>query len=105
MVGAVRISNGRTEKSSFIIIDAQSVKNTDTAEKKGYDAGKKVSGIKQHIAVDMQGMPHFIHITTADVGDRAGALEAVDKAGDTLENVINALVHGGYILVQLYNFR
>ena len=33
-----------------MIIDAQSVKNTDTAKNKGYDAGKKVSGIKRHIA-------------------------------------------------------
>ncbi|GKT24859.1 hypothetical protein AVHM3334_16095 [Acidovorax sp. SUPP3334] len=28
------------------------MKNTDTAALKGYDAGKKVSGIKRHIAVD-----------------------------------------------------
>ena len=28
-----------------LIVDAQSVKNTDTAGSKGYDAGKKVSGI------------------------------------------------------------
>ena len=33
-----------------MIVDAQSVKNTDTAKNKGYDAGKKVSGIKRHIA-------------------------------------------------------
>ena len=32
----------------------------DTAEQKGYDAGKKVSGIKRHIAVDTQGLPHAI---------------------------------------------
>jgi transposase len=30
-----------------LIVDAQSVKNTDTAGHKGYDAGKKVSGIKR----------------------------------------------------------
>jgi hypothetical protein len=40
--------------TSFLIVDAQSVKNTDSAEQKGYDAGKKVSGIKRHIAVDTQ---------------------------------------------------
>ena len=51
-VGAVRQSNGRKERTSFGIVDAQSVKNTDRAENKGYDAGKKVSGIKRHIAVD-----------------------------------------------------
>jgi transposase len=34
--------------TSFLIVDAQSVKNTDSAELKGYDAGKKVSGIKRN---------------------------------------------------------
>ncbi|OWB29795.1 IS5 family transposase, partial [Xanthomonas oryzae pv. oryzicola] len=38
-----------------MIVDAQSVKNSDTADQKGDDAGKKVSGIKRHIAVDTQG--------------------------------------------------
>jgi len=31
---------------------------------------KKVSGIKRHIAVDTQGLPHAIEVTTADVTDR-----------------------------------
>ena len=53
-------------------MDAQSVKNTDTAGSKGYDAGKKVSGIKRHIAVDTQGLPHAIAVTTAEVTDRKG---------------------------------
>jgi len=48
-----------------LIIDAQSVKNADTASQKGYDAGKKVSGIKRHLAVDTQGLPHGIWVTTA----------------------------------------
>ena len=75
MVTEIRILDGRKAKTSFIIIDAQSVKNTDTAENKGYDAGKKVSGIKRHIAVDTNGLPHAIGVTTADVTDRNGALE------------------------------
>ena len=57
-------------------MDAQSVKNTDSAKNKGHDAGKKVSGIKRHIAVDTQGLPHAVHVTTANITDRAGALEA-----------------------------
>jgi len=48
-----------------LIVDAQSVKNADTASQKGYDAGKKISGIKRHIAVDTRGLPHAIAITTA----------------------------------------
>ena len=49
-VEAARIQEGRPALTSFLIVDAQSVKNTDTAERKGYDAGKKISGIKRHLA-------------------------------------------------------
>ena len=43
--------------TTFLLLDAQSVKNTDMAKEKGYDAGKKVSGIKGHLAVDTLGLP------------------------------------------------
>ncbi|HSX28161.1 MAG TPA: IS5 family transposase [Candidatus Saccharimonadales bacterium] len=95
-VGMVRQSSGRTGTTSFCIIDAQSVKNTDTAREKGYDAGKKVSGIKRHIAVDTQGLPHAIHITTANVTDRAGAVEMVTQWQENLTNVTNVMVDAGY---------
>ena len=96
MVQKIRVKDKREQKTSFIIIDAQSVKNTDTAEHKGYDAGKKVSGIKRHIAVDTQGLPHAIHITTANIPDRDGAVEMMKNAKETLEHVNNVLVDGGY---------
>ena len=72
------------------------MKNTDTAEERGYDAGKKVSGIKRHIAVDTQGLPHAIAITTANVTDRAGALIALTDSKQNLTNVVSLLVDGGY---------
>ncbi len=96
MVGAARINRGRNEKTTFVIVDAQSVKNTDTAEQKGYDAGKKVSGIKRHLAVDTQGLPHAIAVTTAEVTDRVGALVAFCEHRDSLSAVTNVLVDGGY---------
>ena len=92
----VRQTQGRKKQTSFIIVDAQSVKNTDTAENKGYDAGKKISGIKRHIAVDTQGLPHAIHITTANVTDRKGALEACSLNKSFLSEVKNVLGDGGY---------
>ena len=48
----VRNNELKKDKTSFGIIDAKSIKNADTAEQKGYDAGKKISGIKLHIVVD-----------------------------------------------------
>ena len=96
MVGEERRKNGRQEKTSFAIVDAQSVKNTDTAESKGYDAGKKVSGIKRHIAVDTQGLPHAIHVTTANITDREGAIKTFALNSQSLAEVENVLVDGGY---------
>ena len=92
----IRQREGREEETSFLIVDAQSVSNTDTAEHKGYDAGKKVSGIKRHIGVDTQGLPHFIEITTADVTDRQGALQGIENHKMNLNRVSVVLADGGY---------
>jgi transposase len=88
---------GRNASTTFLIVDAQSVKNTDSARQKGYDAGKKVSGIKRHIAVDTQGLPHAIAVTTAEVTDRKGALEALTRCRANLERVCSLLADGGYV--------
>lgn len=47
---------------SFYITDAQGVKNTDTAENKDYEAGKKISGINRHITVDTQALSYGIWV-------------------------------------------
>jgi transposase len=96
VVGVVRQSLGRKKTTRFIIVDAQSVKNTDTAENKGYDAGKKVSGIKRHIGVDTNGLPHALDVTTADITDRNGALQTFERHRENLPNVTNVLADGGY---------
>ncbi len=96
MVGEVRSDLGRKKKTSFCILDAQSVKNTDTAKEKGYDGGKKVSGIKRHIAVDTQGLPHGVEVTTANVTDRNGAIQLAEREKEALSEVENVLVDGGY---------
>jgi|SRR5713101_7434929 len=96
MVGEERSSHGRNEQTSFVIVDAQSVKNTDAAEEKGYDAGKKVSGIKRHIAVDTNGLPHGIEVTTANITDRDGAIALAKQCQENLSDVQNILVDGGY---------
>ncbi|MFC7520701.1 IS5 family transposase [Xanthomonas populi] len=96
-VGAAREKLGRNACSKFLIFDAQSVKNTDTASQKGYDAGKKVSGIKRHIAVDTQGLPHAIAVTTAEVTDRKGALLALERNKQNVKRVKGLLCDGGYI--------
>ena len=64
---------------------------------KGYDAGKKVSGIKRHIAVDTQGLPHAVAVTTAEVTDRKGALQALGRCKPSLTRVQSVLCDSGYV--------
>jgi transposase len=42
LVESERCINGRDPKTTMLIVDSKSIKNTDTAEEKGYDAGKKL---------------------------------------------------------------
>ena len=95
-VGVASTRQARSAMTSFLIVDAQSVKNTDSPDHKSYDAGKKVSGIKRHIAVDTQGLPHAIVVTTAEVTDRQGALQAIDWCAVNLQQVQCVLVDAGY---------
>ncbi|WP_425382527.1 IS5 family transposase [Spiroplasma endosymbiont of Melieria omissa] len=96
IVKKVRINNNRKEQTSFCIIDSQSVKNTDTTENKGYDAGKKISGIKRHIIVDSQGLPHAIYITTAEKTDRNSAIIMIENEKENLSAVQKIIVDAGY---------
>jgi transposase len=95
-VGDWRKNDGRNIKTTLGIVDAQSVKNTETASEKGYDGGKKVSGIKRHIVVDTNGLPHAIVVTTANVTDRKGALKAFSLHASQLSDVQKILTDGGY---------
>jgi len=81
----------------MLIADAQSVKNTDTAENKGFDGGKLVSGIKRHIAVDTNGLPHAILVTTANISDKTAAVAMFKANQARLTRVKKVLVDGGYI--------
>jgi len=44
LVGERRVKDGRPRRTSMVIADSRSVKNADTSEEGGYDAGKKNLG-------------------------------------------------------------
>jgi len=54
------------------VVDSQSIE-VPAAEKRGFDAGKKLVGRKRHIAVDTDGCLLMVNLTTADIFDSAGA--------------------------------
>ena len=59
-------------------------------------AGKKISGVKVHLGVDTLGLPNCIHVTTANLTDRDGALEMLKKYAPKLANILKVLCDGGY---------
>jgi putative transposase len=55
------------------IIDSQSVKSSETAGERGYDAGKKIKEVKCHFLVDVLGLILSVVVHVASIQDRDGA--------------------------------
>lgn len=97
LVEKIRKKANKNEDPSVGIIDAQSVKNTlVSSEDRGFDAGKKIKGIKRHIIVDTLGLILAIVIQSASVQDRDGAPSTIEKMKDRWIRVIKIFADGGY---------
>ena len=81
-----------------MILDAQSVKADPWAEDTGYDAGKKIKGIKRHVIVDVLGLIIGIVVHSAAIQDRDGAKTLLlrVKGQNRLPRVKVVLGDGGY---------
>lgn len=74
-----RIQEGRSPLPSAAVIDSQSVKMPDKGQNRGYDAGKKVTGRKRHILVDVLGLVLAVVVHSAGIQDRDGAKLVLDR--------------------------
>ena len=97
LVEKTRVMQGKNEEPTVGIIDAQSVKNTlVSSQEKGFDAGKKIKGIKRHIIVDTLGLILAVVIQSASVQDRDGAVEVVNKLCESWKKVVKIFADSGY---------
>lgn len=86
----LRLAAGRSAEPMAAIIDSRTLRSTpESGPRAGYDGGKRKRGSKLHMAVDTLGHLLALHVTPANVDDRAevGKLaDAVQQAtGETVE--------------------
>ena len=70
---------GKVPSPTVAIIDSQSVKTTELATSRGFDAHKKVKGRKRHIVTDTIGIPLGVKVTDANVSDNQVAIELLTE--------------------------
>ena len=98
--GWVRADEGRQESPSEAIIDSQSVKSTTMVhDEVGFDGAKGIKGRKRHTAVDTLGLVLRVVVTAANLPERAGGkqvLQKVDQMGNAVSRLYLIWVDGGY---------
>ena len=93
----VRIEDGRDPDPSLGIIDAQSVKSIAVAGVRGFDGGKKVTGVKRHIVVDSLGLLLIAVVHSAGIHDNQGAFLALcPMFPRAFPRLVKILADGGY---------
>jgi transposase len=86
----LRLASSRAEEPTAAIIDSRTLRSTpESGTRAGYDGANRKRGSKVHMAVDTLGHLRALHVTPADVGDRAavGRLAAgiQDANGDSVK--------------------
>jgi transposase len=94
----LREAKGRKRQPTAAILDSRTIQSTpESGGHAGYDAGKKRTGSKAHIAVDTQGYVMAVHVTPANEQDRAQVGPLTEQIQTvTAHHVQVAFVDQGY---------
>jgi transposase len=94
----LRVAAGREAEPTAAIIDSRTLRSTpESGSRARYDGAKRKRGSKLHMAVDTLGHLLALHVTPADVDDRAEVGRLAEAIQDvTGENVTLVYVDQGY---------
>lgn len=96
LVAGVRGAERREAEPTAGIIDSQSAKTTEAGGPYGYDAGKKIKGRKHHIATDTAGSLLNGLVLGADIQDRDGAPDLLERCRDAYPSLSRCFANGGH---------
>ena len=93
----LRLREGREhEDPSAAVIDSQSAKASRTSGARGYDAGKKIKGIKRHLIVDTLGLLMVVVVHSAGIQDRDAARSVLQRCRGLSPRLRLVWADGGY---------
>lgn len=94
----MRVKHGREESPSLVIIDSQSVKNSEWGiPDKGFDGNKRIKGRKRHIMVDTLGILLGIIVTEANVHDSVAGQALLKSMKGKLPRLQKIIADAGYM--------
>src|SRR4051812_13468418 len=86
---------GDTPEPSAVIIDSRSCQSAPTCFGRGFDGGKKIKGIKIHLAVDKYGFPLAITVSPANVHDSKGIVSVLHQLAGFKATALGDLSYRG----------
>ena len=78
---------GKKSTPTVAIVDSQSIRTAEGGEERGYDAAKKITGRKRHLAVDTLGLLLAVVVHGADWQDQDGAKWVMEKLGEQFHRI------------------